>query len=86
MKRTLPHIRSGAQAFRPLLLFLKEAGRTPAVPRRSALGAWVDGDGVCDTLEVETRGPFKGPRAYDGSGLEAVKMLIIAGTLQAGHR
>jgi hypothetical protein len=36
-----------------------------------SLGTWVDtdGDGVYDTLEVETRGPFKGPRAYDASGL-----------------
>ena len=29
----------------------------------------VDGDGLYDLLEVETRGPFKGPRAYDASGL-----------------
>jgi hypothetical protein len=28
-----------------------------------------DGDGRYDVLEVETRGPFKGPRAYDASGL-----------------
>ena len=28
-----------------------------------------DGDGVYDVLEVETRGPFKGPRAYDATGL-----------------
>jgi hypothetical protein len=36
-----------------------------------SLGKWLDtdGDGVYDTLEVETRGPFKGPRAYDASGL-----------------
>jgi hypothetical protein len=36
-----------------------------------SLGKWVDtdGDGVYDTLEVETRGPFKGPRAYDATGL-----------------
>jgi hypothetical protein len=36
-----------------------------------SLGTWVDtdGDGTYDTLEVETRGPFKGPRAYDASGL-----------------
>src|SRR5712671_8041455 len=29
-----------------------------------AIGQWLDtdGDGVYDTLEVETRGPFKGPR------------------------
>jgi hypothetical protein len=36
-----------------------------------SIGRWIDtdGDGVYDTLEVETRGPFKGPRAYDASGL-----------------
>ena len=36
-----------------------------------SIGRWVDseGSGRCDTLEVETRGPFKGPRAYDTSGL-----------------
>jgi hypothetical protein len=36
-----------------------------------SIGRWVDenGDGVYDVLEVETRGPFKGPRAYDKSGL-----------------
>jgi hypothetical protein len=35
-----------------------------------SIGKWVDtdGDGVYDTLEVETRG-FKGPRAYDETGL-----------------
>jgi hypothetical protein len=27
------------------------------------------GNGVYDLLEVETRGPFKGPRAYDATGL-----------------
>jgi len=34
-------------------------------------GKWIDtdGDGRYDLLEVETRGPFKGPRAYDASGL-----------------
>ena len=34
-------------------------------------GRWIDedGDGVYDVLEVETRGPFKGPRAYDATGL-----------------
>jgi hypothetical protein len=47
-------------------------------PRRSleptyqgySIGRWVDedGDGTYDTLEVETR-IFKGPRAYDASGL-----------------
>jgi hypothetical protein len=36
-----------------------------------SIGKWVDtdGDGVYDTLDVETRGPFKGPRAYDEAGL-----------------
>jgi hypothetical protein len=36
-----------------------------------SIGRWIDedGDGVYDVLEVETRGPFKGPRAYDASGL-----------------
>jgi hypothetical protein len=36
-----------------------------------SIGKWVDtdGDGVYDVLEVETRGPFKGPRAYDEAGL-----------------
>src|SRR5216684_6802295 len=32
-----------------------------------SIGKWIDedGDGRYDVLEVETRGPFKGPRAYD---------------------
>jgi hypothetical protein len=36
-----------------------------------SIGHWIDeeGDGRYDVLEVETRGPFKGPRAYDASGL-----------------
>ena len=36
-----------------------------------SIGHWVDedGDGVYDVLNVETRGPFKGPRAYDATGL-----------------
>jgi hypothetical protein len=36
-----------------------------------SLGRWVDesGDGHYSLLEVETRGPFKGPRAYDATGL-----------------
>jgi hypothetical protein len=36
-----------------------------------SISKWIDedGDGVFDVLEVETRGPFKGPRAYDASGL-----------------
>jgi len=36
-----------------------------------SIGRWIDedGDGRYDVLEVETRGPFRGPRVYDGSGL-----------------
>jgi hypothetical protein len=36
-----------------------------------SIGKWLDesGSGVYDVLEVETRGPFKGPRSYDASGL-----------------
>jgi len=36
-----------------------------------SIGKWidVDGDGTYDVLEVETRGPFKGPRVYDSDGL-----------------
>jgi hypothetical protein len=36
-----------------------------------SIGRWVDedGDGRYDMLEVETRGPFKGPRFYDATGL-----------------
>ena len=36
-----------------------------------SIGKWIDedGDGVYDVLEVETRGPFKGPRVYDATGL-----------------
>jgi hypothetical protein len=36
-----------------------------------SIGKWidVDGDGKYDVLEVETRGPFKGPRVYDSDGL-----------------
>ena len=36
-----------------------------------SIGKWIDedGDGRYDALEVETRGPFKGPRVYDASGL-----------------
>jgi hypothetical protein len=39
--------------------------------RGISMGKWIDedGDGVFDVLEVETRGPFKGPRTYDASGL-----------------
>jgi len=36
-----------------------------------SMGQWIDedGDGVYDALEVETRGPFKGTRTYDSTGL-----------------
>ena len=36
-----------------------------------SIGRWVDelGQGRYNLLEVETRGPFEGPRAYDASGL-----------------
>src|ERR1700704_3085947 len=36
-----------------------------------AIGHWIDttGSGVYDVLEAETRGPFKGPRAHDATGL-----------------
>jgi hypothetical protein len=36
-----------------------------------SIGKWIDqdGDGKYDMLDVETRGPFKGPRSYDPSGL-----------------
>jgi hypothetical protein len=36
-----------------------------------SIGRWTDQDdqGRYTTLEVDTRGPFKGPRAYDASGL-----------------
>ncbi len=36
-----------------------------------SIGKWIDedGDGRYDVLEVETRGPFKGPRAIDATGL-----------------
>jgi hypothetical protein len=36
-----------------------------------SIGRWIDqdGDGRFSVLEAETRGPFKGPRAFDASGL-----------------
>jgi hypothetical protein len=36
-----------------------------------SIGRWIDedNDGRYDVLEVETRGPFKGPRDYDATGL-----------------
>jgi hypothetical protein len=36
-----------------------------------SIGKWIDtnGDGRFDVLEAETRGPFKGRRSYDATGL-----------------
>jgi hypothetical protein len=36
-----------------------------------SIGKWIDdqGSGQFNVLEAETRGPFMGPRAYDGTGL-----------------
>ncbi len=36
-----------------------------------SIGKWIDGEGsgIYDVLEVETRGPFKGPRVYNSTGL-----------------
>jgi hypothetical protein len=36
-----------------------------------SIGRWIDqnGSGRFNVLETETRGPFMGPRAYDGTGL-----------------
>jgi hypothetical protein len=36
-----------------------------------SIGRWIDedGSGRYNVLAIETRGPFKGPRAYDGTGL-----------------
>jgi hypothetical protein len=36
-----------------------------------SIGRWIDedGDGRYDALEIDTHGPFSGPRAYDSSGL-----------------
>jgi hypothetical protein len=36
-----------------------------------SIGQWIDehGGGRYDMLEADTRGPFKGPRAYDSTGL-----------------
>ncbi len=36
-----------------------------------SIGKWIDeaGTGAYDVLEVETRGPFKGPRVYDSTGI-----------------
>ncbi len=44
---------------------------TEATFQGYSIGRWLDedGDGTYDVLEVETRGPFKGPRAFDPAGL-----------------
>jgi hypothetical protein len=46
---------------------------TDAVPTYQgyAIGHWIDegSTGVYNVLEAETRGPFKGPRTYDATGL-----------------
>ena len=36
-----------------------------------SIGKWIDenGSGTYDVLEVDTRGPFKGPRVYDSTGI-----------------
>jgi hypothetical protein len=36
-----------------------------------SMGKWIDeaASGTYDVLEVETRGPFKGPRVYDSTGI-----------------
>src|SRR5205807_6343891 len=36
-----------------------------------SIGHWIDetGSGRFDVLEIDTHGPFKGPRAYDSTGL-----------------
>ena len=36
-----------------------------------SIGKWIDeeGSGAYNVLEVETRGPFKGPRTYDSTGI-----------------
>jgi hypothetical protein len=36
-----------------------------------SMGKWIDeaGSGAYDVLEVETHGPFKGPRVYDSTGI-----------------
>ena len=36
-----------------------------------SIGRWIDeaGNGIYDLLQVETRGPFRGPRVYDPAGL-----------------
>jgi hypothetical protein len=42
----------------------------PPTYRGYSIGQWIAGDdGRFEVLEVETRSPFKGPRAYDGTGL-----------------
>jgi len=52
-------------------LLVRRRGIVEPTYQGYSIGHWIDedGDGVYDVLEVETRGPFKGPRAYDATGL-----------------
>jgi hypothetical protein len=62
----------GAEHFRRIFTDGRDWPKNPeATYAGFSIGKWsdTDGDGVYDTLEVETRGPFKGPRAYDATGL-----------------
>jgi hypothetical protein len=62
----------GAEHYRRIFTDGRDWPKNPeATYAGYSIGRWVDedGDGVYDTLNVETRGPFKGPRAYDATGL-----------------
>jgi hypothetical protein len=62
----------GAEHFRRIFTDGRDWPKNPeATYAGFSIGKWsdTDGDGVYDTLEVETRGPFKGPRTYDATGL-----------------
>ena len=62
----------GAEHFRRIFTDGRDWPTNPeATYAGFSIGKWsdTDGDGVYDTLEVETRGPFKGPRTYDATGL-----------------
>jgi hypothetical protein len=62
----------GAEHFRRIFTDGRDWPKNPeATYAGFSIGKWsdTDGDNVYDTLEVETRGPFKGPRAYDATGL-----------------
>ena len=43
-----------------------------------SIGHWIDenGDGTYDVLEAETRGPFKGPRAFDSTDFRSPRQRI----------